>query len=160
MLKRSVTTLIMAALLALSLGGCAGMQQNSQEAEAQAANRQYMSQVSSITDELTERLAAFDEAVAAGDPVAMRLKADDAFRTLDRLSALEAPEVLKDVQTGYSEGVGKLKDALDGYLALYGEADGNDMAGSAYSERLAAIQAEYDEGIAKLQETDQKATEL
>lgn len=163
MMKRGVVIMMVSALLALSLGGCTGLQQSSQEAEAQAANRQYMSQVSSITDELAERLAAFDAAVADNDPVTMRLKADDAFKTLDALSALEPPEVLKDVQAGYVEGATKLKDALNSYLTLYTdvEAAGDRGLGDAvYSERLAAIQAEYDEGIAKLQETDKKATEL
>ncbi len=163
MLKRGIAMMIASALLVLSLGGCAGFQQNDQEAKAQAANRQYMSQVSSITDELTQRLAAFDMAVADNDVVAMRLKADDAFKTIDQLSTLQPPDVLKDVQAGYVEGATKLKDALDSYVALYSEAQGTDdraMTESAYAERLAAIQTTYDEGIAKLQETDKKATEL
>lgn len=163
MLKRTIAVMIMSAVLALGLSGCAGLQQSNQEVEAQAANRQYMSQVSSITDELTERLAAFDAAVADNDLVTMRLKADDAFKTLDTLGTLEPPEVLKDVQAGYVDGANKLKDALNSYLALYADieaAGDRGMADAAYNEQLAAIQAEYDEGIAKLQETDKKATEL
>lgn len=165
MMKRSIATLIAAVLLMASLAGCASLQQNSQEAEAQAANRQYMSQVNQITDELTTNLAAFDEAVSDNDPVAMRLQADNAFRTLDSLSSLEPPEVLKDVQAGYTEGASKLEEALNSYIDLYTELGGADAANAAvdattYDERLAAIQQTYNDGIAKLQETDKQATEL
>lgn len=162
MMKRSIITIVVAALLAMSMAGCTGLQQNNQEAEAQAANRQYMSQVNQITEELTAGLAAFDTAVSDNDLVAMRLQADSAFKALDSLSSLEAPEVLKEVQAGYVEGANKLKDALNAYIDLYAEAanEGASMSASAYADRLAAIQQTYNEGIAKLQETDKQATEL
>ena len=165
MVKRSIAMVMAAALLVASMVGCTSFQQNSQEAEAQAANRQYMSQVNQITDELTENLAAFDTAVSDNDPVAMRLQADNAFKTLDSLSSLEPPEVLKDVQAGYVEGASKLEEALNSYIDLYTELGGADAANStvnatAYSDRLAAIQQTYNDGITKLQETDKQATEL
>ena len=165
MVKRSIATALVAALLAMSMAGCASFQQTSQEAEAQAANRQYMSQVNQITDELTENLAAFDAAVSDNDPVAMRLQADNAFKTLDSLAALEPPEVLKDVQAGYVEGASKLEEALNSYIDLYTEIGGANAASTAvdsaaYSDQLAAIQQTYNDGIAKLQETDKQATEL
>ena len=165
MMKRTCMMIALSALLAMSMAGCSSFQQNSQEAEAQAANRQYMSQVNQITDELTENLAAFDTAVSDNDPVAMRLQADNAFKTLDSLSSLEAPDVLKDVQAGYVEGASKLEEALDSYIDLYtnmggANAENTTVDSAAYSEQLAAIQQTYNDGIAKLQETDKQATEL
>lgn len=163
MAKRITALILAGALAAAALSGCTGLQQNSAEAEAQAANRQYMSQVSAVTEELAEKLGAFDDAVAAGDAVTMRLTADEAFRTLDSLDALEAPDVLKEVQAGYGEGAAKLEEALNGYLDLYNQAEAagdRGMNDATYAEQLAAVQATYDEGIAKLQETDQKASEL
>lgn len=165
MMKRSIATLIAAALLMASMAGCASFQQNSQEAEDQAANRQYMSQVNQITEDLTTNLAAFDEAVSDNDPVAMRLQADNAFKTLDSLSSLEAPDVLKDVQAGYIEGASKLEEALNSYIDLYTDLGGANaesaaVDAAAYNEQIAAIQQTYNEGIAKLQETDKQATEL
>ena len=165
MVKRSIVTVIVAALLMMSMAGCSSFQQNSPEAEAQAANRQYMSQVNQITDELTENLAAFDTAVSDNDPVAMRLQADNAFKTLDSLSSLEAPDVLKDVQAGYVEGASKLGEALNSYIDLYtnlggANAEGTAVNAASYNEQLAAIQQAYNDGIAKLQETDKQATEL
>lgn len=158
---KRVAALVCVALLAMAgLAGCAGMEQASEEAKAQADNRQYMSDVSATIEQLSQRLDGFEDAVARGDVVTMRTQADDAFRTLDALAALEAPEVLKDVQQGYVDGCNQLKDALNAYIALYVDVANGSADGSAYAERLAAVQEAYDAGVEKLRATDETAAKL
>ena len=92
----------------------------------------------------------------------MRTQADDAFKVLDNLESLEAPEVLQDVKQGYVDGSKQLKDALNAYIALYTDLAANPSAVStdAYKERLASIQDTYDQAVEKLKSTDEAATQL
>ena len=150
-----------AMLLAMvALAGCAGVQQTSEEAKAQAESRQYMSDANAAIDQLSQRLEGFEDAVSRGDVVTMRTQADDAFRALDGLAALEPPEVLKEVQQGYMDGCNQLKDALNDYIALCTDVVNGSVSGAAYDERLAAVQAAYDAGVDKLKATDETASKL
>ncbi|MCI8340916.1 MAG: hypothetical protein HFJ73_04905 [Eggerthellaceae bacterium] len=166
-MNRSKMTRILAALCAAvlmvgMLAGCAGIEQNSEEAKAQAENRQFMSDVNAIMEELSQRLDSFNDAVSRGDVITMRTQADDAFKVLDNLESLEAPEVLQDVKQGYVDGSKQLKDALNAYIALYTDLAANPSAVStdAYKERLASIQDTYDQAVEKLKSTDEAATQL
>lgn len=166
-MNRSKMTRILAALCAAvlmvgTLAGCAGIEQNSEEAKAQAENRQFMSDVNAIMEELSQRLGSFNDAVSRGDVITMRTQADDAFKVLDDLESLEAPEVLQDVKQGYVDGSKQLKDALNAYIALYTDLAANPSAVSteAYKERLASIQDTYDQAVEKLKSTDEAATQL
>ena len=166
-MNRSKMTRILAALCAAvlmvgTLVGCAGIEQNSEEAKAQAENRQFMSDVNAIMEELSQRLGSFNDAVSRGDVITMRTQADDAFKVLDNLESLEAPEVLQDVKQGYVDGSKQLKDALNAYIALHTDLAANPSAVStdAYKERLASIQDTYDQAVEKLKSTDEAATQL
>ena len=111
------------AMLAVALSGC--MQQTANQGnEQQSENREYMTQVNQKMDDLDSRLSDFVDAVSRGDVVTMRTQADNAFKVLDDLSSLEAPEPLKDVAAGYVDGANSLKDALNSYIQLYTEIDG------------------------------------
>ncbi len=151
-------------LMACALAGCAP--QSSAETEQQAANRGYMSAVNQKIEDLAERLTSFEDAVAREDVVTMRTQADNAFAVIDELSAIEVPEGqgLEEVQQGYVDGCAALRDALNAYIALYTEIESStaehpfDYAN--YDDRLAEIQAQYDEGISKLKAADEKAASL
>ena len=93
------------------LAGC--MSPNTGATDQQQANRTYMTQVNRAMEDLNGRLAGFDEAVAQGNPVNMRAKADDAFAAIDDLAAIETPDAMKDLQKGYVDGCTALKDALN-----------------------------------------------
>ena len=159
---RVLTLALSAALAAVALAAC--MPQANTANEEQKANRQYMAQVNQTMDDLSDKLEGFTDAVVRGDVVTMRTQADNALKVLDELEALEAPEVLADVKAGYVEGCASLREALKAYVDLYTEIDSASDAQpfdfSNYGTRLKEIQKAYDEGIAKLQETDAKAAEL
>ena len=161
-LARAVTLVLAGVLMATILGGCA--QQNSAATEEQTESRQYMAAVNQTVEELSDRLDGFEEAVARGDAVTMRTQADNAFKALDSLAAIEAPEALQEVQSGYVDGCNDLKGALSSYVDLYTEIDSatddHPFDYSTYGDRVAAIQAQYDAGIDKLEAADKKATEL
>lgn len=161
-MPRILAALCAAVLMVGMLVGCAGIEQNSEEAKAQAENRQFMSDVNAIMEELSQRLDSFNDAVSRGDVITMRTQADDAFKVLDNLESLEAPEVLQDVKQGYVDGSKQLKDALNAYIALYTDLAANPSAVStdAYKERLASIQDTYDQAVEKLKSTDEAATQL
>ena len=110
---------------------------------------------------LDSRLSDFVDAVSRGDVVTMRTQADNAFKVLDDLSSLEAPEPLKDVAAGYVDGANSLKDALNSYIQLYTEIDGatttDPFDWSTYDSRLQAIQDAYNAGIDKLKAADEAA---
>lgn len=158
MKHRTVSKLVgiaLASTVALgALAGCATAQQSPEE-QQQAANRQYMSQVNQVMDDLASRLEEFSSAVASSDAVSMRTHADSAYRVIDSLEELEAPEALQDIKTAYVESCAILEDALNSYITLYSEADTLDAA--TYEQRLAEVQARYDEGVAKMKEADELA---
>ena len=129
--------------------------------DEQQANRTYMSQVNETMVELDGNLDSFVDAVSRGDVVNMKTQADNAYKVLDKLSELEAPEALSDVHKKYVEGTQKLEEALDAYIQLYTEAEkaGKNFEWSGYDERLKEIQDLYDSGIKALEEGDKAASE-
>lgn len=144
--------------LAFALSGCT---LESSTDDTQAENTAYMSDVNQITEEVSEKLDSFIDAVSRGDLVTMRTQADSAFAVLDKLDALEVPEGLEDIQQNYVDGVGCLEEALNGYIDLYAEIESDDSFDwSTFADRLAEIQALYDEGIALLEAGDVAASEM
>lgn len=98
----------------------------------------------------------------------MRTQADNAFSTLDKLAAIEAPEDIKDLRDQYIKGCDQLKDALNAYIDLYSEMTAakeeaessryNDpFNASDYSGRIEQIQEQYNEGIQTLEDADNSA---
>lgn len=163
-MKRSLTALLstMAAVVLLTAGlltGCMGSAPAAGNTEQQA-NRAYMSQVNEIMDEVASQLDEFVNAVSTGDVVAMRTQADNATRTLDKISSLEAPEELKGIQESYVDGSSKLKDALSQYIDLYAETESGSFDSSTFEKRIAEIQTLYNDGVAALQKGDEDAAAL
>lgn len=144
-------------MLVLAVGIMAGCAQNNQMNSEQQANRTYMSQVNEIIDQLNGDLDSFVDAVSRGDIVNMRTQADNAYKTLDKLAALEAPEALTDVQGYYTDGTKKMRDALDAYINLYTELEAGSFDQSTYSKRIADVQKLYDEGVETLKKGDEAA---
>jgi len=156
--RRSALACVLAsglALTACATGGTATL------TDEQKANRAYMSQANETMVELDGSLGSFIDAVSRGDVVNMKTQADNAYKTLDKLSELEAPESLADVQKKYDEGAQKLEEALDAYIQLYAEADkaGKNFDWSRYDERIKEIQELYDSGVKALEEGDKAASE-
>lgn len=128
-------------------------------AEAEQANRAYMSQVNETMVSLDDNLQQFVDAVSRGDVVNMRTQADNAYKALDKLNGIEAPESMSHIKSSYVEGSGKLRQALDGYITLYTDMSksGSSIDKATYDKRLAEIQKLYDEGVAALQKGDEDA---
>ena len=164
--KMTIRFLALTCVAALVGGALAGCQSPVTGAtDAQQENRTYMTKVNVAVEKLNEGLAAFDDAVAeGGNPVIMRTQADKALDALNELSAIEAPEAMADLQSGYTAGCEKLKDALNSYIDLYTEIDSaTDEAPfdyATYDDRLKAIQDAYNEGIEKLKAADEEALKL
>lgn len=158
---KALVALCAGVLLVAGLAGCA--QQDSAATQQQNENREYMTKVNQVMDDLQGKLTSFTDAVSRGDVVGMRTQADNAFKSVDDLNKLEAPEDLKDIQQDYVEGTGKLKDALNSYIDLYTEIDSatedQPFDWTTYDQRIGDIQKQYDEGIAKLKDGDTKAAE-
>ena len=156
---RSLIACAASALIVFALAGCT--QQSSAQNDQQNENRQYMTQVNQKMEDLNTRLTSFTDAVSRGDVVTMRTQADNAYKTIDDLSNLDAPDALKDVKTGYVDGCNELKSALDSYIALYTDienaTDAHPFDYSTYDSRLADIQNAYNDGIDKLKAADDAA---
>lgn len=140
------------------LTGCAQQTSNSAEAEDQAANRAYMSEVNQSMETLESRLASFTEAVSRQDIVTMRSQADNAYKALDDLAAIEAPSKFSDVQNSYVSGTNDLKTALNDYITLYSDienaTDESPFDWTSYESRLTGIQDQYNKGVEELQNAD------
>ena len=157
-LKMLAVAFAAAAALAV-LTGCSqtGTAANQQQGE----NRQYMSQVNQVMDDLETQLSGFTDAVSRDDVVGMQTQAQNALATLDDLESIEAPESLADVHQNYMEGAASLREALSDHVALYteissaGESQTFDWA--TYETRLAEIQEKYDAGIEKMSAGDELA---
>lgn len=164
-LTKRLVTMAAAAILALgalSIAGCATTAASDPNAEAQAQNRAYMTQVNQTMEDLSDRLDSFNEAVSRGDVVTMKGEAENAYKCIASIESLEAPEALKDIKQSYVDGCNSLKSALDSYIALYTEVESATAEApfdySTFQSRIQEIQGLYDQGIAKLQEADEKAT--
>ena len=116
-----------------------------------------MSQVNEIMESLDDGLDLFVDAVSRGDIVNMRTQADNAYRALDKLGSLEAPDELADVQEKYLSGTEKLREALDAYISLYTDASSDSFDWSTYDNRIKEIQDLYDEGLQDLEDGDKAA---
>ena len=145
-----IVTLCMGALVA-----CSDPASNAEN--PQQVNRAYMSKVNGLMDQLGEDLDSFVKAVSRGDLVNMRTQAENAYKTLDGLSELEAPEDLAEVKKAYVDGTSKLREALNGYIELYTDASADGFDQSAYDRRLAEVQSKYDEGVKLLKQGDETA---
>ena len=147
-----------AVALCVALSGCAPGASTS-GTEVQQANRAYMSQVNETMVELGDELQAFVDAVSRDDVVNMRTQADNAYKTLDKLDDLKAPDDLADIKTDYVDGAKKLREALDAYIELYTSSskaeDGVET--EEFNARIAEIQKLYDEGVALMQKGDATA---
>lgn len=154
--KTIIASTCVLALMMGALTGCAngGMMAATGE---QQSNRSYMSQVNEIMDQLSTGLDSFVDAVSRGDIVNMRTQADDAYRILDKLSDLEAPDDLADVKQNYEDGSKKLREALDAYITLYADMESDSFDWSSYDSRISSIQSLYDEGVSSLQKGDEVA---
>lgn len=149
----------------LLMGALAGCQSPATGAtDQQQANRTYMTQVNQAVEDLNSRLTSFDEAVAQENVVTMRSKADDAFKAIDDLEAIDTPDAMKDLQQNYVDGCRKLEDALNAYLDLYTEIVSSDEESgfdySTYDDRIEDIQKSYNEGIDMLKSADEEALKL
>lgn len=160
-IRKIVVALCAGALLVAALAGCSS--QNTAANQQQSDNRQYMTQVNQVMDDLSAKLTGFTDAVARKDVVSMRTQADNAFKSIDELNKLTVPDELKDIQQDYVDGATELKDALNSYINLYTEIDSATEAQpfdwTTYDKRLSDIKQKYDDGIAKLQDGDNKASE-
>ena len=157
-LKMLAVAFAAAAALAV-LTGCSqtGTAANQQQGE----NRQYMSQVNQVMDDLETQLSGFTDAVSRDDVVGMQTQAQNALATLDDLESIEAPESLADVHQNYMEGAASLREALSDYVALYTEissaSESQPFDWATYEARLAEIQEKYDAGIEKMSAGDELA---
>lgn len=165
-MKRSILVrfagVVCVALVAVVvLAGC--VSQDNTAAKQQADNRNFMTQVNQTMEDLQSKLVGFTDAVSRGDVVGMRTQADNAYKALDDLDKLEAPEELKEIKQEYVDGTNKLKDALNAYIDLYTEiesaTDAQPFDWPSYDKRVADIKQMYDDGIGKLQSGDNKANE-
>ncbi len=158
---RFISVLCASVIALVALAGCAT--QDTAASQQQSENREYMTQVNQVMEDLQGKLESFTDAVSRGDVVGMRTQADSAFKAIDGLGNLSVPDDLKDVQQEYVDGTGDLKKALNDYIDLFTEIDSATEAQpfdwSTYDQRLSDIKALYDEGIGKLQSGDNKATE-
>lgn len=164
LIARTMSAAVAAALCLGALSACTA--QTSAVTEEQQANRDYMSQVNQDMEDLSTNLDAFVEAVSRQDTVTMRLQADNALAAIDDLDALEAPEALAGVQESYKSGADQLRSALNDYIALYTELEDASSSSSdsfdwsTYDARIASIQAQYDAGVAALEQADQTAASM
>ncbi|MDO4183532.1 MAG: hypothetical protein Q4E12_08030 [Coriobacteriia bacterium] len=159
-MKNRVAALVFSALclvIAVAFVGCANNGVSSPQAQAQAENRAYMSQVNQTMETLNEKLDLFVDAVSRGDAIGMKTQVDRAMESLTALENLEAPEALKEVQDSYKSGCENLKLALKDYVNLVTTTEDFTAIDAA---ALETIQSEYDAGVKALKEADEKAASL
>ncbi len=161
-LIRLIATVCSTVLLAGLLAGC--MSPNTGATDQQRANRTYMTKVNQAMEDLNSRLGDFDDAVSRGDVITMRTQADNAFSAIDALAAIDTPDAMKGLQSGYVDGCNALKGALNDYIDLYTEIDSatdeHPFDYGAYDERIKAVQDKYNDGISKLKAADEEALKL
>ena len=162
----SLNKIIIGAVIAslmLGLFALASCAPRETEAEKAAkANREYMSAVNQIMDEIAGELTVFSGELRDEDLVGMSSCLANVTRQINALGALTAPEALKAIGNDYKEGCELLKQALQAYVDLYTEinAAGSSYDYSQYNTRITHIQNIYDDGLEKLADADKAASEL
>lgn len=149
-------------ILAGTLAGCAAAP-SPHLTEAQKENRAYMSQINGFIENLSSCLDSFNSAVSRYDTVGMKAQISKISDEIDKLSKKDAPEVLAPMKDKYLSALGTLKTALNSYVDLYSAAQQGTtltFTSKAYADKLAAIQKQYDEGLASLKEADAIALDL
>ena len=157
-MRRIMVAMMVAALCALSLAAMVGCEPLGQTEDTAAQNRAYLSQANTSMIHLNADLDSFTAAVAAEDLVTMEQVAGAVYRDIDAFEAITAPNDMKGIHEEYKAGCEDLKQALQSYVALYKDAD--EMDEKDMNEAIAAIQAQYDSGIAHLEAGDKMVTEL
>lgn len=135
-----------------------------EEVDEAALNREYMAQVNSFMEDLNAGLADFSDSVSADDLVGMKTHSEKAFKAIDELEKLEAPQTLSEVHDGYLSGCEDLEKALNGYIDLYIAIDAateeEPYDYSNHDAELAKIQDDYNSGIEHLKTADTLASEI
>ena len=88
-LRRALVVVCVSAMALFVLAGCASRGEDSAQ-EAQKANRAYMSQINETMESLKADLDDFVDAVSRDDIVNMRKQADNAFKRIDQLKAMQS----------------------------------------------------------------------
>jgi hypothetical protein len=138
----------------LALSSCSGyaMQENT-TAKAQQQNRNYMSQVHVIVEDISSDLQDFNDALGQDNEVKMQNALSSVNAHIEKLEAIEAPSVLDEIHTKYVEGTQALEDALESYVKYYSSEEKDASA-------LETIQQTYSSGIDLLEEADNIAAGL
>ncbi len=161
-LLKVVGVLCLTVALGLVFAGCS--EENAEEVDQQTLNREYMASVNQLMGDLQTQLEDFSSAVAQGDVVTMRTQADQAFKYLDDLEALEVPEGLTLVHQDYVDGAVALESALTAYMDLFTQietaTEAQPFDWTQFDSRVAEIQGLYDEGIEKFEAGDNAAAEM
>lgn len=161
-MNKGIMTKLVVALCACAVAGmlaaCSmGPAASSASKSPEQLNRAYMSQVNESMAKLQDSLGQFTDAVSRGDVVSMRTEADNAYKVLDGLEAIEAPEDMADIREQYLKGTKAMREALDSYIELYTEAS---AAGGSYSwadheTRVKKVQSLYDDAVKQLKAADE-----
>lgn len=166
-IKRAAAAFMAAAFAcSLMLTGCTQplASQSSEQEETGPTSRSFMAQMNEASDDLSEKMASFSDAVSREDLVSMKLQADAAYAVVDQMAAIEVPEELADLKQRYVDGCTQLKDVLSGYVDLYSEIEAsttrNPFDYDDYPDRIAALQASYDAAVQALEDADKSATEM
>lgn len=137
--------------------------------DPQKDNRNYMAQINSSLNDFGTELEAFNEAVSNDDVVGMKSQADKAFKVIDEIEKIEAPEALKDIHSDYKKAFSKLKEALSDYIDFYTEVkafaentpeEEDSSQVPDFEKKLKDLQEKYNEGMDLLEAADKKATEM
>lgn len=128
----------------------------SQAASATPASA-YMSSVKGVFSNIQERMTTFTKAVSAKDAQAALAVLDEVDSQVSKLSDIDVPDGLGDVQKNYVQASKDLAQALRGYVSykLGGGASASDAANT-----LANIQSTYQKGIDALKAADDAAKSL
>lgn len=146
---------LLCALCLAALMGCGG---SASDAEAAANNRAYLSQANTAMMQVNADLASFAEAAAAGDVVTMEQTSNAAMRDMQAFEGLTPPESMAAIHDEYAAGCESLRGALQAYVQLY--RDSPNLDEGAFNERATAIQQQYDEGLARIQQGDKMVVDL
>lgn len=130
--------------------------------DPQTQNRQYMSNVNQIMEDISTEMDSFTTAVQEGEVISLSSQLDSVNESVEKLKSLEVPEAMQDIHASYVSGAEELQTALNDYVTLYEDIKAPQSGSfdySTYGERLAEIQEHYNAGITALQEADNKASE-
>lgn len=169
---KTALALLCAVAFVAALSGCTLQAANETADDNASANRQFIAQLNSKTNELAGVLSDFQSAVADQDAVGMKAASDRAEKIIESVKSMDAPkpsaasrtqdrsEDLNNVKDLYAQGMEEMNSAMNDYADLYSGVAAGSVNAQVLNRKTETVQTAYDRALDKIEKADKLLSDL